>query len=206
MEVIGGLSSLITIVDTTQKLYNQLKQDVNLPTTYQEVSPKLALWSSALEHYQQYVRLATLSDDDKVHCLTLLQGCEEEIESLKMIFESVLRQPGDRRRTQFIKQWQKINKGKKVNQALVEINDNITALVNYRVLTDARPDTSDDIMQELLSLGQQLSNLADYVPKQEEKAPTISNHAETQQGFFGINQGGSTAIGYVQTMNQVKGA
>ena len=89
----------------------------------------------------------------------------------------------------------------------MDINGRITALANYRVLTDVRPDTSIGIVNELKSLGEQLSSLQDYVPEEEERAPTISNRAETQQGIVGSNIGGGgvKAFGYVNNFYEHKG-
>jgi hypothetical protein len=80
--VLGLISSIITIIQTTQQVYEAVEDAQGLPANFRKSASKLPLISKLLEHAENYVE--TIADEAKrVAIKPALENCQLQATHLK---------------------------------------------------------------------------------------------------------------------------
>lgn len=126
-EVLGIISALITVVDTTIKVYNAVKDEAGLPPNFKSVSTKLPLVARLLENAERYVD--SRADDALTADFTpVLLDCKEKATQLQKLFEKVIPTESDMRMDRYFKAARTIGKGGRVEVLMKGILDSLQLL------------------------------------------------------------------------------
>lgn len=141
LEVIGGISAIIGIIDACIKAWKGVRKDLNFPKTFETVANQLPILRETLQICQDNLEpiKSTIPADAAEALLKTVESCKVRIEQLREIFESIsgrydkwyqryreaLRQPG------------KANRVEELMRFIIQDGQN---LVNYHVVKSVTPD------------------------------------------------------------------
>lgn len=83
-EILGLISAIITITDTTIEVYNAIKDLNELPEAFQQVNHRLPLVKEILEEVKRQAKNATSSEAKALK--GVLESCEKKAKELQQIF------------------------------------------------------------------------------------------------------------------------
>ncbi|EFR04926.1 kinesin light chain [Nannizzia gypsea CBS 118893] len=157
IEVIGGISAVIAIVDASIKIYKNAKKDIELSEKFKAVGRQLPIIHDTLQTCKTHLEPSkdSIPADDCNALEEIIYACEEKAEKLKKIFDKVI--PGEsgtweKRYTKII---QRLGKGSEVEQLMISIAQDVQHIVNNRVVKSIKPEQNaelENIIQEMEAL------------------------------------------------------
>lgn len=209
LEVVGGISAVITVIEASIKVYQGARSDAKLPETFRAVADRLPLLLSTLQtcHDQLYTVEVSIPNDVAKSFLSITQRCKAQARSLRDIFEDTI--PGEsaglleRYKTSV----KTLGKGKKVEELVLSISEDIRAVVDYQSIKSARPELSEGL-EELISA---IKNMKPSIPEQKpassktffnkniqgEQTINTGDYNNSGPGNQTINNGGRTMNHYL---------
>ncbi|CEJ93679.1 hypothetical protein VHEMI09253 [[Torrubiella] hemipterigena] len=127
-EVLGIISTVISIIDTTIQLSITIKDEASLPSNFKTVAAKLPLIAKLLDNTERYVE-EEANNDLASTFLAILRDCEEKATKLQVLFEKVVPANGDSRVDRYIKAARTIGNGGRVETLMKAILDGLQLLM-----------------------------------------------------------------------------
>lgn len=183
LEVVGGISAVIAIIDASIKVYQGAKSDAKLPETFRTIADRLPLLLSTLQtcHDQLYMTEASIPKDVTKSFLSITQRCKAQARSLRDIFEETI--PGENagRLERYKTSVKSLGKGKRVEELVLSISEDIRVVVDYQSVKSAQPELSESL-EDLIN---EIKDMKPSIP--EERLPSSKT-------FFNTNNQGDQTI------------
>jgi hypothetical protein len=181
LEVIGAISAVIAILDSSIKVYDSAQKDLKLSETFKTVRSRLPVLletlktcASALQAVEDFLPV------DVCEALeTILTRCDDTAGKLRQIFEKVLPGKADTRQERYVKIVRRLGKGNKVEELMVCITEDIQLVVNHHAVKSAGPEQKsalEDIIKEMKSVQSSL-------PEEEDRGMTFNSQGGAQTNF-----------------------
>lgn len=182
LEVIGGISAVITIVEASVEIWDNAQKDIKLPETFKIVARRLPLLLSTLQicHDQLDHIKDTLPSDVVESFQGVLQNSKAQARLLRDIFEETV--PGeDAKRLQKLRAAVKtLGKGRTVERILESISKDTLVLASYHSIQAVRPDLTTDLEKLIVEL--------------QNAEPSVEEDALSSSAFQNYNYGGQQNI------------
>ncbi|KOS41254.1 hypothetical protein ACN38_g7863 [Penicillium nordicum] len=157
LEVIGGISAIITLLDTSIKFYDSTRNDVKLPKTFESVRNRLPVLLHILQTCQNDLEPGKDSmPSDVCDALeNILDSCSEKVRKLREIFEIVIPGEKDTWEKRYAKVIRRLGKGNKVEELMTTLTQDVQLIVNHNAVNSATPGQNaelEDILKEMKSV------------------------------------------------------
>lgn len=157
LEVIGAISAVIAILDSSIKVYDSAQKDLKLSETFKTVRCRLPVLLDTLKTCESDLQPVrdSLPVDVCEGLETILTRCDDTAGRLREIFEKVLPERGDTWQQRYAKVAKKLGKGSKVEELMVCITEDVQLVVNHHAVKSARPEQMhalEEIIKEMRSV------------------------------------------------------
>jgi len=162
LEVIGGISAIISIIDASIRTYNGARKDLKLSKTFEAVGHRLPLILDTLQTCKNHLEPTKGSLPANV-CEALektLDGCKQQARKLREIFEEVIPSEDDAWERRYMKVFKRLGKGNKAEELMISITEDVQLVVNNHAVKSATPEQMtklDDIIKEMKSVESSVS-------------------------------------------------
>lgn len=182
LEVIGGISAVIAIIDASVKTWDNAQKDIQLPETSKIVARRLPLLLASLQicHDRLEPIQDTLSSDVVESFRGVIQNCKAQARLLRDIFEETIPGEDARRLDRYKAAIKSVGKGKKVEQLLQSISEDTRVLADYHSVRVAQPDL--------------VPGLEKLIKELKDAEPSIDEEALSSSAFQNYNYGGQQNI------------
>lgn len=147
LEVLGGISAIIALIDASIKIFDGTRSDIVLPETFETMRTRLPIISNILETCKS--DLEPVKDSVPVSLgealKTQICACEKKATMLKEIFEKIISGESDTWRERQFKVIRRLGKGNKVNELIVAITEDVQVIVNSHMLRSTRLHRNCDL-------------------------------------------------------------
>ncbi|KFY83571.1 hypothetical protein V498_07967, partial [Pseudogymnoascus sp. VKM F-4517 (FW-2822)] len=156
--VLGIISAIISIIDTTKQVYDAVKDEAGLPTNFKKSATKLPLISKLLEDAERYVNNAA-NESIKAAFTPTLEDCKVQATHLQELFQKVMPEEGDSRWDRYGKAARTIGKGGRVESLVGGILDDLQLLATKfpEVTTPRGKDELAKAIEEVIGMESSLS-------------------------------------------------
>ncbi|KAJ5166372.1 TPR repeat protein [Penicillium canariense] len=133
LDVIGGISAVISILDASIKLYDSAKRDAKLTTTFEAIRRRLPVLLHTLTTCQIHLESSknALPEDVYEALEKTVDSCYAKASNLKIIFEKVIPEECDRWEKRYSKVLRRLGKGDKVEELMGAITEDVQLIVNH---------------------------------------------------------------------------
>jgi len=157
LEVIGGISAIITLLDTSIKFYDNTRNDIKLPETFESVRNRLPVILRILQTCRNDLEPGKDSiPSDVCDALeNILDSCSEKVRKLREIFEIVIPGEKDTWKKRYAKIIRRFGKGNKVEELMTTLTQDVQLIVNHNAVNSATPGQNaelEDILKEMKSV------------------------------------------------------
>ena len=149
LEVVGAISAVIGILDASVKAYEILRKDAKLSETYQVVGMRLPIILNTLKNCRDHLDSIQDTPEDSV-CDALdkiVEACREKARMLRDIFKNTLPVEGERWDRRYKKAIRKFGKGKKVEELMLGLTQDVQLLVNQKVVMPVDPKQETELKE-----------------------------------------------------------
>ena len=206
LEVIGGISAIITIIEASLKVWERAQKGIRLPKTFETVARRLPFLLSTLQicHDQLDAVKATLPNDIVESIKSNVRNCKVQAQTLREIFEETIPGENASRLERYRVAVKSVGKGKRVEEILKSISEDTHDLASYYVVKSARPDFSLHL-KELISELETIESSID-TERISSKNSYSTNYSDQQNSSTGnahsLGPGDKHIYGPVGAINQ----
>lgn len=182
LEVIGGISAVIAIIDASVKIWDGVQNDIRLSETFKIVARRLPLILATLQicHDQLEPIEETLPPDVVESFRDIVQNSKAQARLLRDIFEETIPGEDAKRLDRYRAAIRSVGKGKKVEQLLQSISEDTRVLASYHGVQAVRPDLTADLEKVIKEL--------------QDAEPSIKEEELLSSAFQNYNYGGQQNI------------
>jgi hypothetical protein len=195
--IIGLISSIITIIETTYQLYEAVEDEKGLPANFKKTASKLPLITKILDDAEKYIE-SVQDEDRKASFKPTLESCKLQAIHLRDIFTKVMPDEDGSRWDRYVKAVRTIGKGGRIEDLVREILDNLQLMA-----TDFPEVASPRSKEQLEKAVQEVSEMDPSLPDGFEDASTFARYGSGSQN---VNTGGGTQNNNNGTGNQNNGS
>ena len=157
LEVVGGISAVIGIIDASIKIYKSARKDLKLSEAFEAVGRRLPIILDTLQTCKTHLEPIqnSLPVDVCGVLEKILDGCDEKAGKLREIFEKVIPGENDGWEKRYLKLLKRLGKGNKVEELMVSVTEDVQLLVNNHAVKSAKPEQItelEDIIKEMKSV------------------------------------------------------
>ena len=200
LEVIGGLSAIIGIINASIRIYDSARKDLKLSEAFDTVGRRLPIILETLRKCETYLQplQGSLPADACEALEKLLENCYEKASRLRQIFEKVIPGEHDAWKTRYLKVVRRFGKGNMVEELMLSVTEDVQLVVNHRAVQSAKPEENaelEKIIKEMKSIKPSIS---------EEESCAISFNSAGGAQTNNVNSGSGQQInnnGPVATQN-----
>lgn len=155
--MIGGISSVITLLDASIKFYDSARNDIKLSETFDVVRRRLPIILDTLRNCKNDLapRKDSMPSDACRALESTLDACDEKARKLREIFERTIPGEKDTWKKRYAKSLQRFGKGNKVEELVVTLIQDVQLVVNNHAVKSATPEQNgelEDILREMRSV------------------------------------------------------
>lgn len=195
--ILGMISSIITIIDTTKQVYDAIEDDAGLPANFKKSSTKLPLISKLLKDAERYVN-SVADESIKAAFTPTLEDCKVQATHLQELFEKVMPVEGDSRWNRYVKAARTIGKGGCVESLIAAILDDL------QLLATRFPEvTTPSAKEQLAEAIEEVTRMEPSLPEGFEQLPAYAHYGSGAQN---INTGSGTQHNNSGTGHQNSGS
>jgi N-terminal domain on NACHT_NTPase and P-loop NTPases len=203
VEVLGGISAVIAIIDGSVKVWQSARKDLNFSATFETVGNRLpilqGIFQTCHEHFKPIEK--SLPTDVAQGLVKTVKDCERKAEKLRTIFQETIPGEDDKWYERYRKVARRLGKGSKVEDLMRAITEDAQNLVNYHAVKSASPA----LYIKLGEIAEEMKSLAPSLPVDEADTQTFYNY----DGMQSVSTGSSTQHNNVNqgsgTMNSFAG-
>ncbi|KAF3492138.1 uncharacterized protein GIQ15_01655 [Arthroderma uncinatum] len=173
VEVIGGISAIITIIDASIKIYNGARKDMKLSKTFENVGRRLPIILHTLQICKKDIEPSkdSMSADVCEALEKIIDACDEKAGKLREIFEKVMPGEKDAWEKRYQKVIKRLGKGNKVEELMLSITQDVQLIVNNHAVKSAKPEQNF----ELENIIKEMKSLKSSVPEEESSDYTFNS-------------------------------
>ncbi|KAJ5557284.1 TPR repeat protein [Penicillium frequentans] len=157
LEVLGGISAVISLLDASIKIYDSAQHDIKLSATFEVVRLRLPILLHTLEICKKNLGPRQDAVPGEV-CEALentLDGCDAKASNLRAIFEKIIPGESDTWDKRYFKVLRRLGKGNKVEELMASITEDVQLVVNHDSVQSASARQTlelDNIIKEMKSI------------------------------------------------------
>lgn len=161
--VLGVISSIITIVEGTKKVYDAATNAKGLPEAFRKVAGRLPIVENILGSTHQYIEKRKVNSDACKGVEQVAKACEENAKKLEELFDKTI--PGDdaSRLTRYIKAVNVVGKRGRVEDLMKELLEGVQLLACERGINIADNAQQEQIIEAIA----EVSAISPSVPEHE---------------------------------------
>ncbi|KAK5082568.1 hypothetical protein LTS08_008833 [Lithohypha guttulata] len=204
LEVIGGISAVIAMIDGSVKVWNGARKDLKFSVTFETVAKRLPILRDTLqtchEHFEPIQ--TTLPATTAESLSKTVQSCEEKAKQLRTIFKETI--PGDDEQwyERYRKVAKRLGKGSKVEELMKAITEDAQNLFNYHSVKSARPKLCTLLCTQLEVIVAEMQSIEPSLPDDDAASQTLNTYGGPQNVSTGSStQYNSSNTGSGQTHN-----
>ena len=178
--VLGLISSIITIIDTTKKVYDAATNKTGLPKAFGECAIKLPLVKNVLKNIEK----GNVDEEGCKEAKDVTEGCKKKASTLEGLFQKVLPAEGDSRLQRYHKAVKIVGKGNEVESLMKGILEDLELLNSERIMKMPTKTQQEQIAKAISEIQDVLKSVPDDVLQ--EAGPTINHSGSgTQYNAWG---------------------
>jgi hypothetical protein len=175
LEVIGGISGVIGIINASIKISDSARKDLKLGDAFEAVRRRLPIILDTLQACENHLKSTqdSMPTDVREALDNIVDTCDVKARNLREIFEKVIPGQGDGWKKQYLKIIKRLGKGNKVEELMISITEEVQLIVNRHSVQLAKPDQKavlDNIIEEMKSV-------KPSVPEEEIAGNTFNSYA-----------------------------
>ncbi|KAI0006368.1 SesA protein [Xylariaceae sp. FL0662B] len=177
IEIIGLISSIITLVDSAAQIYSAIKSAERLPPAFQAVTQRLPLVRCTLETAQEQLKQ---NRHDRTACEAvkpIVQSIKERAECLRDILQEVALQPDDSKLQRYRVVVRRLGKGAQVEQLMKFMLEDVHLLAANHTMKA----TTETQVAELVKAIQDLSKPGVSSAPKSTQTPTFTHRGTGHQ-------------------------
>jgi hypothetical protein len=200
LEVIGSISAIITLLDVSIKIYDNARNDIKLPETFESVGRRLPIILQILQTCKNKLEPSKDSMPSGV-CEALekiLDACDEKALKLREIFKKVIPGEKDTWEKRYAKVIRRLGKGITVEELMTTLTQDVQLIVNHHAVNSATLEQNS----ELKNILQEMESVKSFTTEEEHSALTFHSGGGAQTN--NVNSGSGQQINnnaYVGTQN-----
>jgi N-terminal domain on NACHT_NTPase and P-loop NTPases len=192
LEVIGGISAVISIIDASIKIYNSARKDLTLSETFKAVGQRLPIILDTLQTCKNHLEpvQGSMPADTCEALEKILDGCDEKAGKLREIFEKVIPGENDAWEKRYLKVFKRLGKGNKVEELMISITEDVQLVVNNHAVKSATPERN----AELENIIKEMKSIKPSVPEDGSLGTTFNsgggemhNYLNQDKGYLVVN-------------------
>ena len=201
--VLGVISSIISIVDGTKKVYDAATNAQGLPEAFREVAGRLPIVANTLDSAKQNIEERKINNDSCDGVKHTVEACEEKAKKLEELFHKAIPSDGASDLKRYYKAVKAWGKGSEVENLMKGMLEDVQLLSCERGMKSATKAQQEQIIKAIA----EVSAVTPSVPEHEFQEPgfTNSNYGSgTQYNARGENIAQGSARQYISgggTMN-----
>ncbi|KAL9616340.1 MAG: hypothetical protein Q9160_008783 [Pyrenula sp. 1 TL-2023] len=190
LELIGGISALISIIDASIKIYKGAKKDLKLSETFNTVGRRLPSLSDTLQTCKQFLESIhdSLAADVCEALDKIIESCDESAEKLRRIFEKVIPGVDDAWEKRYLKVAKSLGKGGKVEELMIAITQDVQLLANHHAVKSANQEQD----AELGNIIKEMKSVKSSIPEEDNPGMNFNSGGGAQTN--NINSGSGQFI------------
>ncbi|KAJ5641445.1 hypothetical protein N7490_005445 [Penicillium lividum] len=203
-ELIGTVSAVIALIETSIKIYNSAKSDFKLSKTFETVLRQLPVILQILTTCKENLEPRKNSIPENV-CEALeetLYVCQTKAENLVKIFQKTVPGESDTRQQRYSKILQRLGKGNKVEELMLSLAEEVQLVINHDAVKSAADQSQnaelEDIMDEMKSLISRPGEDSSIMSFSNEGGAQINNVNRGSGKLYANNGGGRQYVGETQ--------
>lgn len=199
-EVIGILSGIIGIIDSSIKIYASARKDLKLSETFDTVGRRLPIILDTLQTCRNHLQPVqdSLPQDACEALEKLLEDCDEKASKLRQIFEKVIPGEQDTWKKRYLKIARRFGKGNTVEELMLSVTEDVQLVVNHRAVRSAKLEENN----ELENIIKEMKSIKPSLPEEENSNISFNSAGGAQTN--NVNSGSGQQInnnGPVATQN-----
>jgi hypothetical protein len=187
VEVIGAISSVIALLDTSIKIYDSAQKDLKLSATFDVVRRRLPVLLHTLKTCEDH--LTPIKDhmpEDVCEALEkILDACDANASNLRSIFEKIIPGESDTRQKRYLKVLRRLGKGNKVEELMRSIAEDVQLIVNHDAVRSA--DAQQNL--ELENIIKEMKEIDSSVPNEDNMGMTFNSGGGAQTNNLNTGNG-----------------
>jgi hypothetical protein len=190
LEVIGGISAIIGIIDASIKIFDSARKDLKLSETFEAVGKRLPIILDTLQTCKNHLQpiQGSLPTDVCDALEKILEACDEKVERLRKIFEKVIPGEEDGWDKRYVKVLRRLGKGNKVEELMLSITEDVQLVVNHRAVQSAKPEQN----AELENIVKEMKSIQPSIPEEDSRPMTFNSAGGSQTN--NVNSGSGQQI------------
>lgn len=157
LEVVGGISAVIAIIDASVKVWDSGRKDLKLSTTFKTVANRLPILRVTLQTCRDHFEpvKSSLPADAAQGLVKTIESCKSKAKKLDAIFAETIPGEDEQWYERYYKVTQRLGKGSKVEELMKAMTEDVQSLVNYHVVKSASPELCnklEEIVKEMDTL------------------------------------------------------
>lgn len=193
LEVIGGISSVITILDTSIKIYDGAQNDIKLSKTFEVVRRRLPVILDILKTCKEHAepRKDKMPQDVCEALEETLDACDAKATNLRAIFEKTIPGESDTWQKRYTKILRRLGKGNKVEELMKAITEDVQIIVNHDAVNSADSQQNAELEQILEEIKSVESSISEEGSSDMtfENSGTQSIYIHKGHGDYNVNSG-----------------
>jgi hypothetical protein len=178
--VVGLISAVISIIEATKTVYDAAKDAKGQPEAFRQVAARLPLVIEILHSAEE--KTHTLKETAQEALEPILESCKAKAESLKKIFQKVIRKDDDKWYDRYKKALSTLGKGDKVECLMEGILKDIQVLVCERLVGTATEAQVKEVEEAIKQMNQMPSSLEETGGVTQNHQGSGNNNANTGTG------------------------
>jgi hypothetical protein len=193
LEVIGGISAVIGIIDASIKIYNSARKDLKLSETFKVVGQRLPVVLDTLQTCKTHLEpiKGSMPADACEALEKILDACDDKAGRLREIFEKVIPGESDGWEKRYLKLLKRSGKGRKVEELMISITEDVQLVVNNHAVKSATPEQNT----ELRDIIEEIKSTKSSVPEDEgsgmifnSSGGNMENYINRDKGYLVVNR------------------
>lgn len=187
LELIGGISAIIGIIDASIKIYDRARKDLKLSESFQAVGRRLPIILDTLQTCKNHLQpiSATIPVDACEALEKILEACDENARKMREIFGKVLPGENDAWEKRYLKIVQRLGKGNKVEELMASITEDVQLVVNNHAVKSAKPEQN----AELENIIKEMKSVQPSIPEEESRVMTFKSDGGPQTNNVNYGSG-----------------
>lgn len=191
-DIIGTISAIITLAETSIRIYDSAQRDINLSKTFEVVRRRLPVIIHTLATCKSNLELQGNSIPEDV-CQALdksLDVCEVKVLKLKGIFEKIIPGESDTRDQRYLKHLRRLGKGNKVEEIMLGLTEDVQLIVNHDVVSSADQHQN----AELENIVREMKSIISFGSNENGSEMSFTSGGGAQTNLNNINRGSGQQI------------
>ncbi|KAJ5611988.1 TPR repeat protein [Penicillium lagena] len=190
LEVIGGISAIVALLDTSIQVYDSARNDIKLSKTFESVRRRLPVILHILQACENDLKPGSDSMPSDIYDALekVLDSCNEKARKLREIFEMVIPGEKDTWEKRYAKVIRRLGKGSKVEELMAMLTQDVQLLVNNHAVNSA---TAED-NAKLKNILKEMESVTSSTTEEEHSALTFHSGGGAQTN--NVNSGSGQQI------------